>query len=144
VGVNRVFSYPEGGPAADLLVEAKGESLGVAFANLALGMFNAMTPIAEVKAKEEFIIEAEGTDLESLLFNMMDEFLYINDTEFLVPSEIIVDLDSRNFKVVAKCRGERISRETHKVGLAIKAVTYHMMSIERLDDEWRVQVVFDT
>jgi SHS2 domain-containing protein len=144
VGVKGLYTYPEGGPAADLLVEATGDSLEDAFANLALGMFNAMTPLEGVKPKERFTLEAEGTDLESLLFNLMDEFLYYNDTEYFVPCEIKVKLDLQNLRAIAHCRGERISRETHKVGVAVKAVTYHMMSIEHIDDGWRVRTVFDT
>jgi SHS2 domain-containing protein len=139
-----LFTYPEGGPSADLLVEATGKSLEEAFANLALGMFNAMTPIEEVKPRESFTVEADGIDLESLLFNLMDEFLYLNDTEYLVPCKIQIDLDSENFHVLAQCLGERFSRETHKVGVAVKAVTYHMMRIEKITDGWSVRTVFDT
>lgn len=139
-----MFTYPEGGPAADLLVEATGSTIEEAFANLALGMFNAITPIEEIIPRESFTVEADGTDMESLLFNLMDEFLYLNDTEYLVPCEIQIDLDLENLRVIANCLGERFSRETHKVGVAVKAVTYHMMRIEKVTDGWRVRTVFDT
>ncbi len=138
------FTYPEEGPLADLLVEATGSTLGEAFANLALGMFNAMTPIGGIAEEEEFTVEAEGIDMESLLFNLMDEFLYLNDVEFLVPRRIEVQVDEENFKATAKCIGERFSRETHEVGIAVKAATYHMMEIRKEKDGWRVRMVFDT
>jgi SHS2 domain-containing protein len=138
------YSYPEGGPVADLLVEATGETLGEAFANLALGMFNAMTPIEEIAEEEEFSVEAEGEDLESLLFNFMDELLYLNDVEFLVPRKICVSVDEKRLHVKAWCVGDRFSRDTHETGIAVKAVTYHMMEIKRVDDGYRVRVVFDT
>jgi SHS2 domain-containing protein len=138
------FAYPEGGPLADLLVEATGSTLGEAFANLALGMFNAMTPIGGIAEEEEFTLEAEGMDMESLLFNLMDEFLYLNDVEFLVPRRIEVQVDSENFTAEAKCIGERFSGETHEVGVAVKAVTYHMMEIRKEREGWRVRAVFDT
>jgi len=138
------YTYPDGGPLADLLVEATGSTLGEAFANLALGMFNAMTPIGGIAEEEEFTLEAEGMDMESLLFNLMDEFLYLNDVEFLVPRRIEVEVDAENFTAEAKCVGERFSRETHEVGVAVKAVTYHMMEIRKKKNGWRVRVVFDT
>ena len=138
------FTYPEGGPLADLLVEATGSTLGEAFANLALGMFNAMTPIGGIAEEEEFTLEAEGMDMESLLFNLMDEFLYLNDVEFLVPRRIEIRVDAENFTAEAKCIGERFSNETHEVGIAVKAVTYHMMEIKKETEGWRVRVVFDT
>jgi SHS2 domain-containing protein len=138
------FTYPEGGPTADLLVEATGRTLDEAFANLALGMFNAITPIGSIAEKEKFVIKANGTDLENLLFNLMDEFLYINDTEFLVPRKIKMKVDTDNFTATAKCVGERFSVETHEVGIAVKAVTYHMMSITENGCRWLVRMVFDT
>ena len=138
------FSYPEGGPLADLLVEATGSTLGEAFANMAFGMFNAMTPIGGIAEEEEFTLEAEGRDMESLLFNLMDEFLYLNDVEFLVPRRIEVQVDAESFTAEARCIGERFSRETHEVGIAVKAATFHMMDIRKEKDGWRVRMVFDT
>jgi SHS2 domain-containing protein len=142
--VMKGFTYPEGGPLADLLVEATGSTLGEAFANMALGMFNAMTPIGGIAEEEEFTLEAEGRDMKSLLFNLMDEFLYLNDVEFLVPRRIEVEVDEENFTAEAKCIGERFSRETHEVGIAVKAATFHMMEIRKEKDGWRVRMVFDT
>jgi SHS2 domain-containing protein len=138
------YTYPEGGPAGDLLVEATGGTLGEAFANLALGMFNAMTPIGGIEEEEEFVVEAQGDDMESLLFNFMDEFLYLNDVEFLVPRRVEVSVDEKHFHAEALCVGERFSRDTHETGVAVKAVTYHMMEIRRVDGGYRVRMVFDT
>lgn len=138
------YGYPDGGPTADLLVDATGRTLGEAFAQIAFGMFNMMTPIAGIEEKEEFILKAEGTDLESLLFNLMDEFLYINDVEFLVPKSIHITVDHENLSAVAVCNGERFSNTTHEVGIAVKAVTYHMMEIKEISEGWYVRMVFDT
>ena len=138
------YSYPEGGPTADLLVEATGRTLGEAFAQITLGMFNMMTPLEGIREQEEFTLSAEGRDLESLLFNLMDEFLYINDTEFLVPKRVHVTVDHENLTAVAVCQGERFSAETHEVGIQIKAVTYHMMEIRETPEGWYVRMVFDT
>lgn len=138
------YIYPEGGPTADLLIAAEAKTLGEAFTQIALGMFNVITPISGITEKEEFILEAEGTDLENLLFNIMDEFLYINDVEFLVPKKIKIDIDFENTKATAKCIGERFSQDTHETGIAVKAVTYHMMVIKETEEGWYVRMVFDT
>ena len=138
------YSYPEGGPTADLLVEATGETLGEAFAQIALGMFNMMTPLEGISEKEEFSVEAKGTDLESLLFNIMDELLFIADVEFLIPKTIDITVDHENVSVAGVCKGERFSNTTHEVGIQIKAVTYHMMEIKETPKGWYVRMVFDT
>lgn len=138
------YSYPEGGPTADLLIDAEAPTLGEAFAQIAYAMFNIITPLEGIAEKEEFTLEATGTDLENLLFNIMDEFLYINDVEFLVPRKIEMEIDFEKIKATAKCIGERFSQETHETGIAVKAVTYHMMEIKENPDGWYVRMVFDT
>lgn len=138
------YSYPDEGPTADLLIDATAPTLGEAFAQIAYGMFNIITPLEGIEEKEEFTLEAEGTDLQNLLFNIMDEFLYINDVEFLVPKKINMVVDQKNLRVVAKCVGERFSQETHETGIAVKAVTYHMMEIKKTQEGWYVRKVFDT
>jgi SHS2 domain-containing protein len=138
------FSYPPGGPPADLLVEGTGSTIEEAVANVALAMFNAITPIEGIRERETFTTEAHGDDAKNLLFNILDELLYLNDTEGLVARSMTVDFDVENLVAKAVCRGERFSASTHEVGIAVKAVTYHMMSFERNQDKWKVRVVFDT
>jgi SHS2 domain-containing protein len=138
------YSYPPGGPPADLLVEGTGTTLEEAVANVALGMLNVITPLEGITEKETYFAEAKGTDLESLLFNLLDEILYLNDSEGLTAKNLKVKIDEKNFRAKAEGQGERFSAATHQVGIAVKAVTYHMMSIEKKGDTWVVQMVFDT
>ncbi len=138
------YSYPPGGPPADLLVEGRGKTLGEAVANVALGMLNAITPLEGITERETYRAEAEGTDLQSLILNILDEILFLNDSEGLTAKSLTVEIDEGRFRASAVGRGERFSAATHEVGIAVKAVTYHMMKIERTTDGYRVQVVFDT
>lgn len=138
------FSYPPGGPPADLLVEGRGATLGEAIASAALGMFNSITPVEGVIPSKEFLADAEGSDIQSLLFNLLDELLYINDTQGLVAHNCTVEVDEVNLKARVKCRGEIFEPGRHEPGIAVKAVTYHMMNISREGGGWVVRVVFDT
>jgi SHS2 domain-containing protein len=138
------YSYPPGGPPADLLVEGTGATLGEAVANVALGMLNAITPLDGIAERETIRAEAEGTDLKNLIFNLLDEILYMNDSEGLTPRSLEVEIDEKNLRAKATGRGERFSRDTHSVGIAVKAVTYHMMEVERTSEGYKVRVVFDT
>lgn len=138
------YSYPPGGPPADLLVEGRGRTLGEAVANVALGMLNAITPLEGITERETYRAEAEGTDLQSLILNILDEILFLNDSEGLTAKSLTVEIDEGRFRASAVGQGERFSAATHEVGIAVKAVTYHMMKIERITEGYRVQVVFDT
>ena len=138
------YSYPEGGPPADLLVEGRGKTMGEAFANVALAMYNAITPLAGIHERETFTVEVEGTDLESLLFNFLAELLYRVDVDGLIAKRIKIEIIPTDFKLSARCVGERFSATTHEAGASVKAVTYHMMRIEEENGVWTVRTVFDT
>ncbi len=138
------YSYPPGGPPADLLVEGRGKTLGEAVANVALGMLNSITPLEGIREKETYTAEANGMDLQSLIVNILDELLFLNDSEGLTAKRLTIDVDENNLTAKAEARGERFSAATHEVGIAVKAVTYHMMKIEKITEGYRVQVVFDT
>lgn len=138
------YSYPPGGPPADLLVEGRGKTLGEAVANVALGMLNAITPLEGITERETYRAEAEGTDLQSLILNILDEILFLNDSEGLTARTLTVEIDEEGLRASAVGRGERFSAATHETGIAVKAVTYHMMKIEKTAKGYRVQVVFDT
>ena len=137
------FKYLEEGPTADLLVEAYGSTLGEAFANAALAMFNAMTPLEKVEPRVSREIEVEDGDLEGLLYDFLDELLYINDTENLIFSQIDVDVDAERLRLKAHCRGEPFDPGRHEAGAVVKAVTFHQMKVEKTDGRRRIRVVFD-
>jgi SHS2 domain-containing protein len=138
------YNYPLGGPPADLLVEGTGKTLGEAVANVALGMLNMITPLEGIAEKEIYNAYAEGTDVQSLIFNILDELLFLNDSEGLTAKNLTVEIDEVMLKASATGHGERFSAATHKVGIAVKAVTYHMMKIEKTPQGYSVRVVFDT
>ena len=138
------YDYPPGGPPADLLVEGKGNTLGEAVANVALGMLNAITPLEGISERETYTFSAEGIDLQSLIFNLLDEILFQNDSEGITARSLTVKIDEEKFRASAVGRGERFSAKTHETGIAVKAVTYHMMKIERTTEGYRVLTVFDT
>jgi len=138
------FSYVEGGPSADLTVEAHGSTLDEVFGNAAIAMFNAMTPIEGVEAHELRIVQATGDDLESLLYNFLDELLFVHEIELLVFSSIVVSIDNDNLKLIAECQGEHFNPKRHEPGIVVKAVTFHQMEIERKKCGYTLRVVFDT
>ncbi|MFP3950621.1 MAG: archease [Candidatus Bathyarchaeia archaeon] len=139
-----MYRYPEDGPPADLTVEGFGDSLAEAISSVVLGMFNTIVSLEGIEKRDLVQVEAEGHDVKSLIFNLMDELLYINDIDGFIASEVHVELEEDNLKGRAECQGEALDPEKHQIGIAIKAVTYHQMRIDESEDGWRVRVVFDT
>ncbi len=118
--------------------------MGEAFANVALAMYNAITPLEGINERETFTVEVEGNDYESLLFNFLAELLYRVDVDGLIAKSIKIEITPTGFKLGASCAGERFSATTHEAGASVKAVTYHMMRIEERNGVWTVRTVFDT
>ncbi|MBQ03788.1 archease [Candidatus Bathyarchaeota archaeon] len=138
------FSYAEDGPTADLTVDAWGGTLDDVFQQSAIALFNAITPIEGISRNETREFEVEGHDLEALLFNFLDELLYLQEIDLIVFSGFDLEIDQERFTLKAVCHGESFDLTRHTQGIAIKAVTFHMMKIEQTDEGWNLRVVLDT
>ncbi len=124
---------------ADMMVRAFGGTLAECFANAAYALFDQTVDLSDVGASETVEIRVSGIDDEDRLFSLLSEMLYLEDGEGLVLKEFEVSFDGDD--VVCRAAGERLDRTRHRVRSEIKAVTYHMMEIDR--DEPSVTVLFD-
>jgi len=138
------FSYAEDGPTADLTVDTWGETLEEVFRQSAIALFNAITPIEGISQNETREFEVEGHDLGALLFNFLDELLYLQEVDLIVFSGFDLEIDRERFTLKAVCHGEPFDLARHTQGIAIKAVTFHLMNIQQSDDGWILRVVLDT
>jgi SHS2 domain-containing protein len=138
------YRYAEDGPTADLTVDTWGKTLEEAFEQAGIAMFNSITPIEGVEKKELREFEIEADDLEALLFNFLDELLYIHEVDMIVFSAFDLKIEKERFRLHATCHGETFDIKHHTQGIAIKAVTFHQMSIEQDDKGWNLRVVLDT
>ena len=81
-------------------------------------MFGYMTEIEKVHAKQKEIVNAKGTDLKSLLYKLLDEFLYLFCTEgFTARNVKILKFDRKNFTVQAEGLGETFNLKKHPQGI---------------------------
>ncbi|MBS7648471.1 MAG: archease [Candidatus Bathyarchaeia archaeon] len=126
----RVFEFLE--HMADVYIAAYGASLSEAFENAALAMFETMTDTGDVECKFEEIVEVEGEDKHSLLYNWLEELLVRFEVENMLYSRFKVTEISKmddGFRLRAKVCGEPFNPEKHKQKVGIKAVTYHRMEV---------------
>jgi SHS2 domain-containing protein len=71
---------------ADVQLHAWGDSLDAAFEQVTIAMFAYMTDISTVSIESHIDVEVEGLDMQSLLYQMMDEFLFHFSAEpFFIP-----------------------------------------------------------
>jgi len=126
---------------ADVAVEATGDTLGGTFAAAADGM--AAATCDDVPAAGDrlgFAVEAESR--EALLFDYLEELIYVRDVEHVLPvdNDATVERVGERWRIDATCRGVPIDAVD---GREVKAVTYSEMAIDRTDDAWRAHVVLD-
>jgi len=143
--IEKPFEYAE--HTADVMIVAYGCTLEEAFANAAYGFANFIYDVSKVEPKKMIEIEVRGIDLEQLLFNWIDELLYRLDAENFALGKIEkLEIKKENDEYVLRARvwGEDYDKNKHGFkGTIIKAMTYHMMKIEKTDSVWRIQYVVD-
>jgi len=127
---------------ADVAIKAYGKNLSEAFENAAKGMFDIITDNSEIESVGQYSIKLEAPDLEQLLVDWLSELLFLNTSQNLVFSFFKVELDEKNKKLSANVFGEKYNISKHKMGVEIKAVTYHMLEV-RNKSPYHVQVLFD-
>lgn len=62
-------------------IHAWGSTLSEAFEQCANAMFHYMTEVEYIEMKESYEIEVEGHDMMTLLYNFLDELLFIFSAE---------------------------------------------------------------
>jgi protein archease len=130
------------GTTADVGVTSYGSTLPEALEAQAQGMFDVMAETDSVQPKEEFTVEADGTDDEVLLVDFLNELLFLFDAKRILLREFHIT-ETGGGKLKASVRGEEIDLTRHVIKTPIKAVTYHMLKVERTPDGYRTTVVYD-
>jgi SHS2 domain-containing protein len=128
---------------ADVCYMAYGNDLNMLYENAALAMFEVMINTDQVGEKIIKEIEVDGFDLKSLMFNWLNELLFLYDSENLTFSRFDIQIDEDRMRLKAKILGEEIDIERHEIRADVKACTYHCMEIRRIDDGYYAQILLD-
>lgn len=124
---------------ADMMVKAFGNTLEECFGNAAYALFDQTVDLSNISECEETEIRVTGIDDEDRLYSFLAEMLFIEDADNLILKDF--DVRFKGEDVVCRARGERLDRSRHRIKSEIKAVTYHMMEIDR--ETPSVTVLFD-
>lgn len=135
---------------ADLKIRVHGHTLADLFKNALVGMFQVIHPLSPhcqwendrlkcAQLPEKRAITIQSIDVESLLVDFLSYALYLSD----VHNEAYLDaqvheIDEKN--IYATVFGVKI---TGFEVVEIKAVTYHDLKIEKVNDTWQAEIVFD-
>lgn len=129
---------------ADVKFKLYGKSLNEIFSNCALAVSHIISRGKKIKSVKRKEFTVSGKDYESLLYNFIDELIYLLDADNFVLSRADTKLfDGLNAKKInAVVYGDDAS--VYKDLDAIKSPTYAEMYIKKKKDKtWEAQVVVD-
>jgi SHS2 domain-containing protein len=127
---------------ADAKFRAYGSSKEEAFSNSVLALTALVVEPQKVSTEVSRNLSVKATSLQGLLFDFLDEILYLLDTEKFLPACAknlsIVERDE-HYVLDATLLGD----DAKKFPGNLKAVTYSEMIVEETEDCWVIQVVID-
>lgn len=130
---------------ADIGYRAYGETLNEAFQNAGLALFEVITDTSVLKPLIKKNISLKSEDKKALLYDWLNELIFLHDTEYLVFSRFQVDItgdETSGYWLEAVTWGEEFEQSYHESRDEVKAVTYHLMEIEE-EDGYKLQVILD-
>ena len=140
------YEFLEDIAIADIAFRAWGENLEALFIAAGDATLNAMIDNLEVIAlKETRTFSLENDELDMLLFNFLQEFVYYKDSELLLLRAQQVHIEQKNgeYHLTAVTQGETLDCDRHEQRVDVKAVTLHRFQLEKTDNGWTALVILD-
>ncbi len=140
------FHYLEDIGTADIAFEATGRDLPQLFTAAADATMNVMIDnLDAIESREARQIELSNDNVEMLLFDFLQEFIYFKDANRLLlrARETQIDQKGEAYFLKAKVAGERLDDARHQQRADVKAVTLHGFSVKKQDSGWKAKVLLD-
>ena len=127
---------------ADIKFQAFGKTIEECFENSGLATAHSIFD-GKVKNKKVKKIKVKGNDLRSLLYNFLDEIIYLFDAESFLVGDLKVKINEDKNVLEAELKGDDVKNYDSKKMDHIKSVTYSEMFVEKVEKGWVCQVVLD-
>ena len=126
---------------ADAGIRVRAKDLEELFCKAILATFNEITDIEKVSKDKKVELEVKG-ELPYLLADVINQLLVLHEKEKLIISHCEkVEFKEDGIKLILK--GGTFDPERHPSKLVIKAATYHRLKVEKLEDSYLAEVIFD-
>ncbi len=140
------YRYLEEVGTADIAFEATARDLSELFRDAADATTNVMVDnIEAIQPREARHIELSNDKLDMLLFDLLQELIFLKDAERLLLRirEVLVREKDERFFLDATAEGEPLDVERHHQRADVKAVTLHDFFVERTEGGWKARVLLD-
>ena len=124
---------------ADIKFQAFGETLEEAFSNSALALKQTIYK-KNIEEKQTKKIKAKGKDKEALLYDFLEQFLFLLDAQDFLLSKVEKIKITKN-TLEAEISGDKASN--YDFTNDVKAITYSNMFAKKQKNKYVTQVVLD-
>ncbi len=132
------FEYLE--HTADIKFQAFGKTLEKCYENAAYAVIDSLCD-DKIKKKIKKSFKVKGNDKESLMYNFLEEILFLFETENLLPSKVNVEINAGKNALKCEIKGDLAKK--YNIKTHIKSVTYNEMFVKKDSNGWICQVVMD-
>lgn len=127
---------------ADVGLRVRAADLNQLFADAAAGLFSLMvSDVPPNPGDPEHRFELDGSRLDLLLLDWLNELLYTFDSERLLLRDFDVEVDNDGLR--ARAHAQPLDPDRHQLLREVKAITYHGLKVERYGEEWLAEVIVD-
>jgi len=140
------FRFLEDITAADAAFTSYGATLEEAFLNGATALMSVMVDGPEkISGNETRKVHLAQNSPDFLFYSFLQEIVYYKDAEslLLLPDDIVIVEAGSGLELTCTLRGEKIDRNKHCFKVDIKAVTMHMLMVEKQGDRFAATAVLD-
>ncbi|MBS3172447.1 archease [Candidatus Woesearchaeota archaeon] len=119
---------------------AYGKNIDEVFRNSALAMFNILGETTKVKPKKELNIKIKAKSYESLLYDFLDELLFLHDTKRIFVHDV-KNIKIKDFELTGTVECDDL--KNYELKSELKAITYNGMIIRKTKKGYEATVVVD-
>lgn len=127
---------------ADLGLRIQAPDLETLFSDAGRGLTSLIAPDLDgIRSVREVPLHVTGEGRDDLLFDWLNEILYLFESEHLLLSQFEVHIDASGLHATA--RGEPLDEARHSLEHEVKAITYHGLKVESTPQGWLAEVIVD-
>jgi len=127
---------------ADVKFRIESPTIEEMFSSAAKALNETIRGDIKIFEQEEKSFEIEGKDLEELLYNFLEEFLFLLDAEdFLISKIKSIQIDLENKRIKCAVTGDKA--DNYKFTNDVKAITYNEMFVKEKEGKFICEVVLD-
>ncbi len=127
---------------ADLAVAAWGATQEDVFRETARGLFSAICDLDSLEPRQSLPFRTEGGNPEDLLVQWLNELIYLGEIHCFFGCNVHISrLEEK--QIEGELLGEPGDRSRHALGLEVKGVALHRLSLDQTPEGWRTYVILD-